>query len=427
MSIYYSRQVWALRDPAVKGSVRLVLLCLAEHAGEPGRENDGECWPSQSLLAEETALTVRQVRRALESLAALGYIVKVALGVGRSRAGRYRITLPEKLDICDSSTVKPDICVNGKPDIHDTLRLKPDIYDTNGVEPARENQTSTTVKPDICDRKTGHLRTKSDIAPHTREEPSEPSEPSAEIVGVPPTPTAIHTPAESDAVEDYDPAAGSASETWTEFLDAVCWLCYGHTQIDTLTKTQRGALTSEARRMRAAGTTRDHLRHWWHSVWLRDWRWTQNHERPVPSHIRSTVAATRDELSAAHALTAQALHARPQPTAPPPRDSAPLDSIWRSVQMEALASFPPGSDVHRWLAGSRLVAAAPVDGVPLYVVQLAMPDGASWIRDRLSAPMRRALRGLLRKQVCVEVTAPRSNERPEKQTAPPSSRTPLTY
>lgn len=429
MSVYYSKQVWALRDPAVKGSLRMVLLCLAEHAGEPGRENDGECWPSQSLVAAETALTVRQVRRALESLAAMGYVAEVASGVGRSRSARFRLTLPVKPDICDStipdiydtptrkpdihdtSAVKPDIYANGKPDIHDSSRVKPDIYDTNGAPAARENRTSTTVKPDICAEKSGHPRTKPDIcavkpdiAPHTREEPLEPSEgpslePSGEIVGVPPTPPPIHT--QVDAIEGDEAAA----ESWSDFLAAVCWLCYGHEAIGTLTEKQRGALTSEAKTLRDAGTRREHLRHWWHSVWLRDWRWTKNHERPWPSNIRATIAATRDEMAAAAAMTAQAV-AQPKPAAGVQPDATPLDATWRVVQMEVLASYPPSSDARRWLAGSRLVEAEPVDDVPLYQVQLASPEGESWVLNRLALPIRRALKSLLGKAVLVEVTAP---------------------
>lgn len=101
----------------------------------------------------------------------------------------------------------------------------------------------------------------------------------------------------------------------------------------------------------------------------------------------------------------------PVPTRRPPRpaperDLAPLDATWRVVQMEVLASYPPGSDARRWLAGSRLVEAEPVDGVPLYQVQLASPEGESWVLNRLAVPIRRALKSLLGKAVLVEVTAP---------------------
>lgn len=83
MSINVSALVWE-RSRAT-GSARLVLLALADHAGD-----DGRAWPSVSRLARMTLLDRRNVQRALARLIEAGEIVVV--GTAQRGVSIYRIT-----------------------------------------------------------------------------------------------------------------------------------------------------------------------------------------------------------------------------------------------------------------------------------------------------------------------------------------------
>lgn len=55
--------------PPVRGAELLVLIALANHAGD-----DGECWPSVTTLAREARLTEKHVRQCIRVLIAVGEI-----------------------------------------------------------------------------------------------------------------------------------------------------------------------------------------------------------------------------------------------------------------------------------------------------------------------------------------------------------------
>jgi hypothetical protein len=82
---------------------------------------------------------------------------------------------------------------------------------------------------------------------------------------------------------------------WQEYLEALCWVCHGHQKMDALTEGQLGALTSEAKRIRAEGYTQDDLRDWWMKVWRNDWRWDKGRQRPRPDEVRSSIPILRAE------------------------------------------------------------------------------------------------------------------------------------
>lgn len=63
---------WAWSTPTDTPSERLVLLALADHAGE-----DGECWPGSASLAAKTGLSEGSVRRYITRLDERGILEKV--------------------------------------------------------------------------------------------------------------------------------------------------------------------------------------------------------------------------------------------------------------------------------------------------------------------------------------------------------------
>ena len=62
--------VWALSRTDVKGTDKLVLIGLANHADPHGQN----CWPAVSTLAKYASVTKRNVQRSLARLEASGHI-----------------------------------------------------------------------------------------------------------------------------------------------------------------------------------------------------------------------------------------------------------------------------------------------------------------------------------------------------------------
>lgn len=77
MSIRAIKWAYSLKLPS---TTKFVLVTLAEHA-----DDDGECWPLQTRIAEMTGLCERSVRYALNGLKASG-LVKTSTGKGRRGA-----------------------------------------------------------------------------------------------------------------------------------------------------------------------------------------------------------------------------------------------------------------------------------------------------------------------------------------------------
>ena len=85
MSIKIMTAVW--ESSKASGSNLLLLLSLADHAGE-----DGACWPSVGRLAQRARLSVRQAQRGLQALANIGEIMIVG-GGGRKKTNMFLLTL----------------------------------------------------------------------------------------------------------------------------------------------------------------------------------------------------------------------------------------------------------------------------------------------------------------------------------------------
>lgn len=74
MSIRATKWAWSLQLPP---TVKLVLAAMADHADE-----EGECWPLQSRIAEMTGLGDRTVRYVIHGLKVSG-LVRAISGKGR--------------------------------------------------------------------------------------------------------------------------------------------------------------------------------------------------------------------------------------------------------------------------------------------------------------------------------------------------------
>lgn len=79
---------WAWESSRSTGSAFLVLLALADHAGQDG----GDCWPSVARLARRCRVDERTVQRALDKLQELGELV-VEHNAGPRGTNRYRLTM----------------------------------------------------------------------------------------------------------------------------------------------------------------------------------------------------------------------------------------------------------------------------------------------------------------------------------------------
>ena len=105
MSIAAYEAVWERSKS--KGSQRLVMLSLAEHADETG-----SCWPSIKRISERTNVSKRQVIRALSELVGMGEISHIP-GDGRGNYSKYEILIMSVKDDTMSpieEAIKGDIC-----------------------------------------------------------------------------------------------------------------------------------------------------------------------------------------------------------------------------------------------------------------------------------------------------------------------------
>ena len=161
MSVEQSAKAWKLN---IQGSLKLVLLSLADHADSHGRH----VFPSQDLISKRCGISVRQVRRLLNQLEEMSLIIPVKYPKGgRNHTTEYELTLdqPETVETIEISN-KPDVSgVSGivsrlgggyfvpEEFINQPLEnIKADKL-TAFTEPDIESKTRTneTQKADICD------------------------------------------------------------------------------------------------------------------------------------------------------------------------------------------------------------------------------------------------------------------------------------
>ena len=395
MSITHMAVVWRLPDPELRDSRLLTLLALADFANDVG-----ECWPGQPTLAQRARVSQRHISRVIDWLEEQGYIEILVKGNGKGHSSHYRLLL--KGDI---------LSANGAPkgdNLPPNNRKKDDKLSPNRRRTPKDDKMSpnTRTKGDIGDTK-GDTGDTQSMTPRSSDPLIEPSTyPSGKDQG---------------NVAAY--AATALLPTQNEYVLALCYLSYKHQSPQSLTEAHRLSLHAEAKRIRDAGYTLPELREWFKIHWSQHWRWKQGKDRPKPSEVRELIAQVRPQPTGDHAADEYAdVLDRPLPPAAvgipvgqtPP---APTDP-WSLTLAELAHTQRP--DVMEWLEGSVLTQGVPAAGGSVesdstlhYHVQLARPDGASWIASRLSGPIRRILaRHLGQSQIVVTVTVPEPEPAP---------------
>lgn len=262
-----------------KGSARALLNILADYATD-----EGLAWPTRATLANDTGMSERTVTRALQALCDDGrLILEDNAAGGRGRVPLYRIVFPahEKGDNVtpkrgsDCHPLHAERVTNGQIK-GDNLTVKGDKFAGILSYARSEPQLTETTEPE------------KEIAADA----ASPSHPDAVSVSEKPKPKRSRKkpdPPSSDVPPQREPTE------WQLFLEAMCWVCHGHKSLNVLTEIQKGALTSEAKRICDNGRTIDDLRKWFATVWQPGWQWQKNKGRPKPSEVRSSLPALDSE------------------------------------------------------------------------------------------------------------------------------------
>lgn len=136
MSIESVRSV--LESSKAKGSERLLLLVIAEHA-----DKDGIAWPGNELLARESAMSKRQVQRLIQSLVDKNELDIVQEGDGRGNKRIMRVSIKG-----DKSATKGDKSVTllEKKRVTNPT-IKGDIFDTKGDKSVIKGDIAMSPEP----------------------------------------------------------------------------------------------------------------------------------------------------------------------------------------------------------------------------------------------------------------------------------------
>lgn len=149
MGIAAYKAVWGKSKS--KGSERLVMLCLAEHA-----DDSGYCYPSLTTIANETKVSKRQVTRALQNLHDAGEI-EYKPGDGRGNYSEFWILLDLRASSCKEKG--------------DTLSQNDDISPPFEGE---EKGDISAIKDDILSKRVTSETGKGDmVTPRIIKEPSD--------------------------------------------------------------------------------------------------------------------------------------------------------------------------------------------------------------------------------------------------------------
>lgn len=285
-------------------------------------------------------------------------------------------------------------------------------------EPLPENQVTATMQP--CPENQVTV----DALPNPENQ-----ETATRVTPFPKTPYPVNqehtnkeenTNYEQQTKDEGEVAADAASPSWSEYLEAFCWICHGHKNLSALTKEQKGALVSEAKRVHDGDFTIDDLRDWFRNFWQNDWRWTKKngngkpqHERPRPSDVRSMIPAIRntepEQAAPSYSLDVPGIVPLPVNgngnghSAPPLPRPMPTDDPW-SIAVAELTPVLAATSAARWLQGSRLEPNGELAGVPFYRVVLTA-DGADagWMMQQAEPAIRKKVASLLGKRIQLEI------------------------
>ena len=107
---------WALRlVKDVTPTQKLILICLANHAGP-----DGTCWPSQTILSDYSGLSREAVNRNMKDLESAGLIASERRKDpdGRETAKTYRLKIAESLAVVRDDTGGAEMMGRCDPESH---------------------------------------------------------------------------------------------------------------------------------------------------------------------------------------------------------------------------------------------------------------------------------------------------------------------
>ena len=140
---------WAWEQECRDPSAKLVLVCLADHAG-----HDGIAWPGTSRLGEMTGLSSRTIRRWLDEFEAVGLISRVRRRRKDGTLGTYEYQLVQRTPVStgherpvDAGDNDKRTSVSGSPaDMH--VRAEPPVTEPP-VEPECQASPDATRLADM--------------------------------------------------------------------------------------------------------------------------------------------------------------------------------------------------------------------------------------------------------------------------------------
>ena len=107
---------WALRlVKNVTPTQKLILICLANHAGP-----DGDCWPSQTVVSDYSGLSRDAVNKNMKELESLGLIASERRkdSDGRETTKKYRLKMPKSLGVVQNYSRGAEMRGRCSPELH---------------------------------------------------------------------------------------------------------------------------------------------------------------------------------------------------------------------------------------------------------------------------------------------------------------------
>lgn len=153
MSIHVISAVLNCRDPELTSSRRMVLVSLANYAGE-----DGHAWPSQKLVSEESGCGIRSLKDHLKWLEQNGFIRRDTKNLGQGKGSRTsyhvdlkrlaRISADAGAQIAGANNARAKSVSLGGGIPHLTNRQEPSIpiEDKSSIGDKAQNSTESKIR-----------------------------------------------------------------------------------------------------------------------------------------------------------------------------------------------------------------------------------------------------------------------------------------
>ncbi|MHB1562645.1 MAG: helix-turn-helix domain-containing protein [Leptospirillum sp.] len=175
---------WALRlVKNVTPTQKLILICLANHAGP-----DGTCWPSQTIVSDYSRLSRDAVNKNIKELESLGLIASKRRkdSDGRETTKTYRLKMAEPLGVVLDYTGVVEMGGRCSPGLHP-------IKSRTNKEQKDMSPEITACSPElyrgIAERHTGVIQNYTDCSPGLHKSfKKEPSKEETKDLKTPPTP-----------------------------------------------------------------------------------------------------------------------------------------------------------------------------------------------------------------------------------------------